>query len=95
MKNNACDCNTCIYNDERDSNEWVKRSDVLRVIDKLIDERLSELYKGMTNGEIIKTVFDVDEIQIVENRVIVRVKGSFCAKMQFILDWWTAKYGGE
>ena len=49
-------------------------------------------YKGMTNGEVIKTVFDVDEIQVTENTVIVRVKGSFCAKMQFLLDWWTEKY---
>lgn len=55
----------------------------------------AEPYKGMTNGEVVKAVFDVDEIQVTENTVIVRVKGSFCAKMQFLLDWWTAKYEGE
>ena len=81
-------CNKCASIDSYDTERqavraWNKRAAILSA------------YKGMTNGEVIKTVFEVDEIQVTENTVIVRVKGSFCAKMQFLLDWWNSPYKGE
>lgn len=85
-----CELHDAISMISVDKDEWVKRSDVLRIIDKRVDERLSEPYKGMTNGEVLKAVFpNIDFCR-------KEFDGSMWVDMEdiasFRLDWWNSLY---
>lgn len=72
-----------------DEDEWVKRSDVLRVIDKRVDERLLDPYKGMTNGEVVKAIFNT---KMIDDRYLWEsLKVLICGEDD---AWWNSPYEG-
>ena len=80
-----------------DEDEWVKRSDVLKIVDKRVDERLSEPYKGMTNGEVIEMLWNITNVQ--EEKGMIKIFFKDIVQYWFPLkstdlqpEWWNSPY---
>ena len=57
---------------------------------KHIIKGTSEAYKGMTNGEVIESVFDVKEIHAMTVTIFVVLKDG--TELEFKRNWWNAPY---